>query len=222
MKLSLSSADLTRYLARQLENFFPDGEAVEAGAIRPYVDRALERVEHSFSHIRRRYYFTDGHVCFDHLHSDQYASFLYFFANTVYREQGDPSVASKAYLLNKVLHGLDVFYQVALPDIFYLMHPTGTVIGRGTFDDFFCIYQNCSVGADLAQILPRFGRGVALYAGSRVIGECSIGSNCLIASGALILNSDVPDNSVGFGQHPQTECRPTRHDVIRDVFLYDE
>jgi serine O-acetyltransferase len=222
VKLTLTSADLAVYLARQMETFFPDGQ-VKSDALQPHLNRALERVEHCFFHIRRRYYHTDGVTHFDHLHTDQYAAFLYFFGNTVHRDAGDPTLAAKSYALNKALHGLDLYYAVAMPDIFYFMHPVGTVIGRGTFEDFLCVYQNCSIGADLeAQIHPRFGRGVTMFAGSRVIGDCRVGSNCLIAAGTLVLNKDLPDDTVSFGQHPNVQSRPTQHDVVEDVFLFRE
>jgi serine O-acetyltransferase len=222
MKTSLAPAELTAYLVRQMETFFPDGR-VSTAAVRPHVDRALERIEHCFFHIRRRYYHTEGETRFDHLHTDQYTAFLYFFGNTVHRANGDPSLAAKSYALNKALHGLDLYFAVAMPDIFYFMHPVGTVIGRGTFEDFLCVYQNCSIGADLeAQVHPRFGRGVTMFAGSRVIGDCTVGSNCLIAAGTLILNANVSDNTVSFGQHPNVQSRTTQHDVIEDVFLYHD
>lgn len=120
--------------------------------------------------------------------------------------------------MNKALHGFEAFYEVKLPDIFTVVHPVGTVLGRGTYSDYFCVYQGCTVGANLAGEYPSFGRGVVLYGGSRVIGRSRIGSNCLIAAGTTIIDRDIPDGHVGFGQHPQTASRPTRHDVVRTVF----
>lgn len=217
MKLVLTHNELASYLSNQMDRFFPDGRDGRQEIDR-YLPDTLGRVEHCFSHICMRYFNDNGDTNFDHLNTDQYAAFLYLFGNTVYRAGGSPSLFTKAYALNKALHGLDVFPAVALPDIFYFVHPVGTVIGRAEFENYFCIYQNCSVGGDVAEILPKFGKGVVMYAGSRVIGESTVGANCLIATGTVILNSNVPDNTVSFGQHPNVVSRPTRHNVIEVAF----
>jgi serine O-acetyltransferase len=39
------------------------------------------------------------------------------------------TLADRIYYLNKALNGLDLFYEVEMPDVFYLDHPVGTVIG---------------------------------------------------------------------------------------------
>ena len=44
-------------------------------------------------------------------------------------------LASKAYCLNKALHAIDVFYEVELPEIFFLEHPLGTVLGRAKYSN---------------------------------------------------------------------------------------
>ena len=38
----------------------------------------------------------------------------------------------KLFLLNKALHGCDIYYEVALPSVFLLVHPLGTVLGRAS------------------------------------------------------------------------------------------
>ncbi|TEB40985.1 transferase, partial [Flavobacterium circumlabens] len=35
-----------------------------------------------------------------------------------------------------MLNSCDLFYEVNLPDIFFLDHPLGTVIGRGVFKNY--------------------------------------------------------------------------------------
>lgn len=217
MKSTLSPENLAGYVARQLELFFPDGE-IKASAIAPYVEAASERAEHCFRHIRDRYHF-DGHdTLFNHRNTDQYACYLYFLCNTIHRRQGDSSLAEKVYGLNKALHGIDIFYEVELPDIFMLVHPVGTVLGRARYEDYLCVYQNCTVGANLDDEYPRLGRGVVLYGGSRIIGRSHIGDNCMIATGTIALDFQAPPDSVVFGQHPSVRCKRSRHNVIDMVF----
>ncbi|AVM74865.1 LbetaH domain-containing protein [Magnetospirillum gryphiswaldense] len=216
MKLSLAPSALSAYLQRQLENFFPDGGT--CNDLTRFLPRALERLEHCFLHIGQRYYRQDGQTCFDHLNSDQYAAFLYLVANTIHRGQGDERLATKLYVLNKALHALDVFYAVELPDIFCFVHPVGTVIGRGRFQDYFCAYQNCTIGGDLDGNLPTIGRGVVLFGGSRVVGTATIGNNVLVSAGTSILGQDVPDDMTAFGRSPDIGFRPARRSVITDIF----
>lgn len=216
MRQTLSAAELANYLARQVESFFPDGP-VDRGAAGHFCHRALERIAHCHAHIRSKYHQCGGEPVFDHLHTDHWAAFLYLFANSVNREDGDLRLADKVYALNKALHSLDVYHAVQLPPVFMFVHPVGTVIGRATIGNYFAIYQNCSIGGDVNDCLPVLGEGVVLYAGARVIGPCSIGDNCLVASGATVM-TDVPAGSVAFGQHPQTSTKPTRHNVRNVVF----
>ncbi|MBF0323942.1 MAG: serine acetyltransferase [Alphaproteobacteria bacterium] len=217
MNLSLPPQDLAVYVGRQLDHFFPDGAGARS-AVTEAFPHALSRVEHCFRHVGQRYFQRDGQAVFDHLNTDQYAAFLYLLANSIHRADGDLRVAAKLYALNKALHGLDVFYAVELPDIFCFVHPVGTVIGRGAFQDYFCAYQNVTVGGDLDGNLPVLGRGVVMYGGSRVVGRAQLGDNVLVSAGASILGQTVPSDCVVAGASPSLSTRPTRRDVVRDVF----
>lgn len=216
MNFSLSADDLAGYLARQVSNVFPDHE-VGTFDYRPFMDDTLQRVEYCFSALKNKYFPGNGETYFNHCHTDQYAMFLYLISNTIYRAQGNRALAEKAYALNKALHGLDVFYEIELPEIFGFQHPVGTVLGRATYGNYFFVYQRCSTGAKDG-IYPRLGEGVVMYGGSSVIGECRIGNNVSLSVGALVLGQDVPDNSVVFGQSPNLSIKPSRRNVSSDFF----
>jgi serine O-acetyltransferase len=208
VKASLPPLALAQLAAAQCNNLFPDGNDVRADALMPAVEAALLRLEHCFSHVENKYFF-DGHsAVFNHLHGDQYAMWLYFLGNSLYRGGGDAGVCSKLFLLNKSLFACDIFYEVALPDIFLLVHPLGTVLGRGTYSDFFVAYQRCGVGSN-HDIYPTFGRYVTLRPGSAVLGNSTIGDNCQIAAEALVLDRDLPDNTLYIG-NPKTAVTKTQ------------
>lgn len=217
MKLSIGAGELSAYLAAQVTAYFPDGR-VSAAALKPYVDSALERTEQSFSRIRKKYYADRGNAEFNHLNTNHYAAFLYFVSNAVFRADGDVRLAEKTFALNKALHGLDIFYEVEMPDVFLLVHPVGAVLGRARYGNYLCVYQGCSVGANLDDAYPTFGEGVVLYGGSRVIGASRIGDNCIIAPNAVVIDAEVPSNTITFGLPPDTVSKPTRHDVLARVF----
>jgi serine O-acetyltransferase len=217
VQLSLSRTDLTLYVRKQFENLFPDG--TELPDLLRLVDLALGRIEHCFSRVRLKGFFVNGEARFSHWHSDQYAIFLYYLAHSAFRERPGHPIADKAYALNKALHALDAFYEVELPEIFAVQHPVGTVLGRATYSDYFICYHNCTVGANLDNDYPAFGRGVVMYGGSRVIGKTAVGDNSFVSTGAIVIDGGTcePD-SVLHGIYPDARRSRTDRNVMRDIF----
>ena len=197
---SLDNHSLTEYITAQINIFFPD-KKIKTVLLYSFVKQAIGRVEYCFSKINNKYFFDGKNIFFNHLHSDQYAIFLYFLSNTIWMEERDDILAGKAYYLNKVLHGLDAFYEIILPDVFLLVHPVGTILGRAKYDDFFVVYQRVTVGGNTDLEYPIFGKGVALYGESAVIGNCRIGDGCSISYGTIVMEKDIQSNMVVFGSN---------------------
>ncbi|NQU61768.1 MAG: serine acetyltransferase [Rhodospirillales bacterium] len=212
MRLSIEAEALASYVAQQVSVFFPDNP-VEVADLLSFVNKSLDRVEACFSPIRLPYYFEDGSTAFDHHNTDHYACFLYYLSNTLFRESGDPNLTKRVYALNKLLHSLDIFYEIEMPDVFVLAHPVGTVLGRARYGNYLCVYQGCTVGANTDGVYPTLGEGIVMYPGSQVVGDCRIGDNCWIASNALVMDTNVPSDSIAIGQPPNFEIKPSRLDV---------
>jgi len=202
VRSSLDARGLAAYAATQVNGLFPDGEVVSADDLMPAVTGALPRLEHCFIHIENKYFFDGESAVFSHLHGDQYAMWLYLLSNELHRQGGPASICSKLFLLNKSLHGIDAFHEVELPSIFLLVHPLGTVLGRGAYSDYFVAYQRCGVGSN-HDVYPTFGRHVTLRPGSAVLGTCTIGDHCQIATESLVLDRDLPDHTLYIG-NPKT------------------
>jgi serine O-acetyltransferase len=217
MHLTLNPIELTAYVARQVGSLYPD-RPVAAEELAPPLARTLERTEHCFSRINLKYFQEAGQARFDHLHTDQYAMFLYLLSNTVHRMGGDPRLASKIYALNKSLHGVDAYYEVELPEVFGFQHPVGTVLGRGRYGNYLFVYQRCSVGSNLDGVYPTIGEGVVMFGGSAIIGASTVGNNSWLSVGTVVMDQEVPGNSVIFGRSPNLVRKPTRRDVVRDLF----
>jgi serine O-acetyltransferase len=217
MRTSLARADLEAYILRLLANHLPDGyiRSDSSGALA--FTKALDRVEHCFTHIHRKYYNERGAPHFDHLNSDHMATLLYFFANTVWRDGGDLGLATRLFYLNKILHGLDLFYSVTLPDIFILVHPVGTVLGNARYQDYLVIYQNCTVGA-VTKSYPSFGLGTILYSRSTVLGDCKLGDDVIVAANAMIIDREVPSSTVVIGQPPYNRFIASKQSVKARCF----
>jgi len=203
MILSLDKDTLIQYVIRQLEQLFPDDIPVSEIGI--YFDEALTRLDQCFSAVSVKYFKVGNQTRFNHLHSDQYAMFLYFLSNTLYRNDVNRDVCDKLYYLNKALHGIDVFYEVELPDIFMFGHCVGTVIGRAKYSDYLLIQQNCTIGAAREAkpgedgIYPVLGKYLAVYAGASILGNCMVGQNCKISAHSLLLDQNISANSIYIG-----------------------
>lgn len=214
---SLSSPELARYVATQFSNFFPD-RIIKPGEIETYLPATLKRVEYCWSKIKNKYFF-DGKVArFDHQHTDQYAMFMYFLSNTIFREKGDLELAAKAYAYNKTTLALEAYYEIELPDVFYFQHPVGAVLGRAKYQDYLYVYQRTSTGANYDIVYPSIGSGVVLYGNSAIIGDCDIGDNVWLSFGSLVMDTDVPSNSIVFGQGRDIVIKPAKRNFVEEMF----
>lgn len=201
---SMSTGELSLMVSKQLNHFIPDSFAVEASEINELMAECVDRIKNCFKWINNKYYTNEEEIFFNHLQSDHYCAFIYLLSNTAYK-QGNLPVATKLFLLNKYLHGLDLYFSVQLPEVFMLVHPVGSVIGNAQYGNFFVAYQNCTIGStfkDGKYIYPLFGDNVIMYARSAVIGSCHIESNVVIAANSFVLNSQVDANSVVTGNYP--------------------
>jgi len=123
---------------------------------------------------------------------------LYLLGNELFRRGGPAPLCKKLFLLNKALHGCDIFYEVELPSVFLLVHPLGTVLGRGRYADHLLVYQRVGVGSN-HDVYPTLGRHLTLRPGSAVLGRATVGDHCSIAAESLLLDRDLPDHSLYIG-----------------------
>ena len=218
---TLSNRQLAEYIGRQINHVLPEESPVPPSEIFTIVQGAEERVYRCFEGIRKKYFNEGARVLFDHLHSDQYAMYLYMLANHVHGTVGDPRLATKLYYLNKALHSVDIYFTTELPDVFLFVHPQGSILGRAAFADGLVVYQGCTVGCLNEGTFPTFAGPAILYAGSSVLGGCKIGRNVCIATGVSVINTDVPDDTVVLGSHPDYVLRPnTKPTTERPPFAY--
>jgi len=215
--LKISTSDLSKYVNKQVENLFPDNISIQK-AIDGCLKKTLERLEYCFSKIANKYYFINGQVVFDYLHTDQYAAFLYFLANTIWESSCDSTAANKVYALNKALHGIDVFYEVRLPDIFFFSHPVGTVLGRAMYSDYLIISQGVTVGGNKDLIYPEIGEGIYLYGQSAIIGKSKTGKNNLISIGTIVREETTPDNAIIYNHSGEVKFKQIEWSVKSRYF----
>ncbi|AOX99301.1 hypothetical protein [Jeongeupia sp. USM3] len=204
---------LLDYTSTQICHFFPDGRA---DAVRRELDRhlddALARTGTCIDAVRM---WQPGK--FSHLHSTQYCLYLYFLANTLWRAGGDTRVATRLFLLNKTLNGIDLFYEVEMPDVFFIGHSVGIVLAKATYGSHLVLYQNSTVGKNHG-VAPVIEPGVVMYPNTAIIGRSHIGRNAVLSQGVSVVNRDVPPDQLVFAGADRLIFKPNRRDILADIF----
>jgi len=218
LKSVIGKQELASYVKNQLNMFFPDNRVLYESDLTKYLNDVMDRMHYCFKHIHRPYYNINDSLQFNHLHSDHYAMFLYIFSNTVWQIDKDENLASKLFLLNKALHGLDAFYSIELPEIFLFIHPLGTVLGKAQYSNYFAVYQNCTVGATEDNHYPTFSEETLLYSRSSVIGNCTIGKNVVFAANSILINTHVDHDKLVVGNYPFNKILDNHKNVIDRIF----
>lgn len=227
MRLSLGRDELFQYINRQLDYGFPDGYRLEGDDVKGCFDLALERLEYCFQYINvPAYSDNNGQTFFSHLHSDQYAHFLYYFSNTLWLKTQKKELCDKLICLNKALNGFFYSYKGILPDVFFFGHPVGSVIGNADYSNYLVIFQNVTINtAGTAEVpAPKLGKGLFCAAGAKIIGDKPIGDRVSIGVDALVYDNEVIDDSV-VERNAEGECiiRPRRaeHCMAQQYFNID-
>ena len=220
MNSKLNIVDLGRdglldYTVKQISNLIPDGRhALIRPVLDRYFDEALERVRRCINAVKTwevdRFYY---------LHSTQYCTYLYFLSNTIWRETGSAEVPTKLFLLNKALNGIDLFYEIGMPDIFFIGHSTCIVLAKAVYSDYFVIYQNATVGKNHG-VAPVIGEGVVMYPNTAVIGKSAIGKGAIISQGVSVINDDVASGCMVFACADGLLYKPCKRKIIEDFFRF--
>lgn len=205
---------LLDYTARQCAQVVPDGrEAAFRAAAEAHLEEALERL----------------HVCingcapwrpdqFNVLQSSQHCIFLYYLANTIWRRSGDTAAATRLFLMNKAFNGIDLFYEIAMPEVFYIGHSVGIVLAKATYGNHLVLYQNSTVGRHKDQI-PVIGDRVVLYPNTAVIGRSIVEDDCVVSQGVSVVNKQVPKGSIAFpADGGGLAFRPRPADLVAEYF----
>jgi serine O-acetyltransferase len=215
--LNVDRSELAAYVCAQLNQFFPTGEDAELGFIDACMDEALARLEHCIAEVRM---WRQGE--FDVLQSSQYCTFLYFLANTIWRREQARRVCTKLFLLNKTLNGIDCFYEIEMPNVFFIGHSVGIVLAKATYGEHFVVYQNSTVGKNHG-VAPIIGHGVVMYPNTAIIGSSHVRDGSVLSQGVSIINQETPGNCMVFrGSGASLEFKPAKRNVLADIFRIDD
>lgn len=81
------------------------------------------------------------------------------------------------------------------------IHPIAIVIGSNAVIEKNCVvYQSVTIGSTINNDnkMPHIKEGTIVYAGAKLIGNITIGKNCIIGANTIV-TKPVPDNSIVIG-----------------------
>ncbi|HNX71013.1 hypothetical protein [Rivihabitans pingtungensis] len=209
----LDQEHLAQFIARQLEHFVPDGLPINLPLIRQHLPQALERLRVCINAVR---WWKENE--FDHLHSSQYCIFLYYLANTLWKETGDTELPTKLFILNKALNAIDLFYEIDMPARFFIGHSAGIVLAKASYADYLVLYQNSTVGKNHG-VAPVIESGVIMYPNTAIIGRCHVRAGTVISQGVGVVNQDTPGNCLVFrGVEQPLLFKPCERNILADIF----
>ena len=200
MDIRISKYELKEYLGKQLDCFFPDKYSFQGNDIDRAFELALEKLENCFKYIIFPAYSNAlGQTFFNHLHADQYAQFLYFFSNCLWKISQNSPICDKVIYLNRAINGFYFSYKCELPDIFFFDHPVGSIIGNASYHDYLVVMQGVTINTAQdknGETAPYLGKGLYLATGASVIGNKRIGDRVSIGVNATAYNKEIADDNV--------------------------
>ena len=205
---------LIAYTTAQCAHVVPDGgEAAFRAAVDAHLEETLERLHRCIN------------ACapwrpdqFNVLQSSQHCIYLYYLSNTIWARSGESAAATRLFLMNKALNGIDLFYEIAMPEVFYIGHSVGIVLAKATYGNYLVLYQNSTVGRHKDQI-PVLGDRVVLYPNTAVIGRSVVASDSVVSQGVSVVNKQVPAGVIAFpGPAGELSFRPRPDDFLQDYF----
>jgi len=207
-------ASLIDYTVAQYANVVPDGrDWAFRATVEAHLDEALERLHRCIN------------ACapwrpdqFNVLQSSQHCIYLYYLANTIWTKSGETAAPTRLFLMNKAFNGIDLFYEIAMPEVFYIGHSVGIVLAKATYGNHLVLYQNSTVGRHKDQI-PVIGDRVVLYPNTAVIGRSVVGDDAVVSQGVSVVNKRVPANSIAFPAGAgELAFKPRPADLIGEYF----
>jgi serine O-acetyltransferase len=204
---------LARYVATQLNNMFPaGGMESDVDQVMAVLPAALERLLPITFAVRS---YEPGF--FNHFHTLQYATLLYLLGNEQWQTEPTSGLADRLFCLNRSLNSIDLFHAVKMPEVFFISHGLGTVLGNAIYGTRLVVFQNVTVGR-VGEDKPVVGQNVVLYPGAIVTGSAVIGENSVISAGTVVHGTRVPENTIATGRGRKLVFQPRKRDYAALYF----
>ncbi len=119
----------------------------------------------------------------------------------------------------RLITGIEIHPGAQIGRRLFIDHGMGVVIGETTIvGDDVTLYQGVTLGGtgkESGKRHPTIGNNVVVGAGARILGNITVGEDCRIGSGSVVLR-DVPDHSTVVGVPGHIVLRAGKRVVITD------
>ena len=175
------------------------------------------RIARQFKRIRNKYFQNEHGSVLHVAHNAQYTIFLYQLARAAF-ENEKRLLADKIYALLRIASCADLYYEVALPDLWACDHPLGAVIGRGEFarDATLFFSQSCNIGNNRG-VYPQITGNLHMYANSSLLGDTRICGSVVLSNGACAIDAGELHDCLVFGRSPELIIKPLSHEQFRKL-----
>jgi serine O-acetyltransferase len=187
-----SSVELTDYVFKQINCFFPAEQKDLKKILRKNMEESIRRTLFCINNIK-----IWNKNEFNILNSSQYATFLWYLSNSVWKNTNDEIASTKIFYLNKALNGFECFYDNNLPEIFLLGHTVGIVLCKNIYKNYLVLFQGVTVGRQ-KEDRPEIAEKVILFPYSSVVGKSYVGEGTVVSRGINIIEQRVEGNCYVF------------------------
>ena len=121
--------------------------------------------------------------------------------------------------LSRLLTGIEIHPGAQIGRRLFIDHGMGVVIGETTIiGDDVTLYQGVTLGGtgkEHGKRHPTIGDSVVIGGGAKILGNITVGNNCRVGAGSVVLR-DIPDDSTVVGVPGHIIFRNGRRVVITD------
>ena len=106
--------------------------------------------------------------------------------------------------LSIAITGAEIEFNAQIGPGMFVSHPVGIVVGRGTvIGSGVTLFQGVTFGVkswhpDAITKFPRVGNKCYFFTGAAVLGNVTIGDNCIVGAHAVV-TADLPEGSLALG-----------------------
>lgn len=175
--------------------------SAEVAAVYPLLER-------QFACIRNKYYLEAGKPVVRLAQNAQYTIVLYLLSRALFAG-GKRQQADRVYALLRMVSCVDLYYEVALPELWGCDHPLGSVIGRAAFGRSASLFfsQNCNIGNNRG-IFPRIDGNLHMLPNSSLLGDTRVSGNVVLSNGTFVIDGGNLSDCIVFGRSPDLVVKP--------------
>lgn len=171
-----------------------------------------DKIRHEHKKVFWRYYRSaDGVPLVNPLNLEHLTRLLHPFMRRLHVAGAPDALVDSLFHIMRKDCNLNLFYRTEEIDQFFPLHALGSVIGYAEFGPFIAITQQCTIGHNNGRY-PTIDGGLWMGPNSSILGQCKIGKNVKFAANSMVVDQDVPADTIVFGVGKDAYFKPNPAD----------